>query len=604
MVKSAARKSAKKTRIDKLFWNLDELYSSKDDPRIEKDFKALNRHCAAFAKKYRGQVRSMTVDELLSAMKDRERIEKIAFRLFIFAQLEFSTKSNDPAWGAFMQSVQERYTQAAVNLEFFTVEWNRLPESKASKLAADPRLARFRHWLEHARLYRKHTLSEKEEILTSKLSQVGGSAWTRYYGSVLSDIEYIFRGKKITESELTALAQSPDRNKRKEASATRSKALLANEKPLTYAFNMILGSKKISDEVRSYDHWVQSRNLSNEIPDPVVDALVEAMTSRVDIMQRYMKMKRKLLGVPKLMSFDVWAPLPGTKETRADYADARKLVNKVFAETRPSFGKIAREMFRAKHVDVPPRQGKRGGAFCMPNMEGLPYVLMNWTGKQRDVSTLAHEFGHAVHMELSRKRGPLGRCESLVMAEVASVFMETILFNRMLKGSRNSRERLGLLKQIIEDGFMTTFRQMQFNRFEDRVHNLRREKGELTREEISKVFGEVEKDFFGSSMKAHKGSENSWMYITHFVNVPGYVYAYAASYLVVLALYRRYEEVGPDFLVKYEQMLAAGGSKSPAQLLGELGVDWTDPAFWHGGIDVLAEYIDQFETTARELKLL
>jgi oligoendopeptidase F len=598
--------ATKKNKIDpkKIHWDLGALYSGKDDKKLERDFKALERGCARFNTEYRGKIAKMDAAALLAALKNLEKIEKVAYRLMIYASLEFSTKSNDPAWGAFIQSVRERYTKAASQLEFLQVEWNAVGKAKAAKLATDPKLARYRHFLEHARAYKKHTLTEAEEILASKLGQVGGSSWVRYYGSVLADIEYEFKGRKITESELTGKFRDKNRDNRRLASEARAAGLLAAKKPLTFAFNMILADSMVGDEIRDYEHWVQRRNLANEIPDDVVDALVKVCLERSDILRRYMSIKKKLMGLKPFMSYDVWAPLPGARDKKADYGEAKALVTELFENTRPSFGKIAREMFEQNHVDAPPYKGKRSGAFCMSNMEGLPYVLLNWTGKGRDTATLAHEFGHAVHMELSRKQGPMGGCESLVMAEVASVFMETMLVEKQLGEIKSPRQRLDLLKEIIEDGFATTFRQMQFNRFEGAVHNARREEGELSTARISELFAESEQAYFGKTMKRAKDSENFWMYIQHFMNVPGYVYAYCASYLVVLALYKRYQVEGASFLKGYEAMLAAGGSKAPAELLAALGIDWSDPSFWDGGLDVLADYVDQFEAAAKELKLL
>ena len=598
-VKKAAKFDPKKT-----LWNLDELAKGKDDPKIERNFRAFEKGATRFAEKYRGKVSKMGPAAMLTALKALEKIDLKAWDIMVFTQLEYATKSNDPEWGAFMQGVQERLTEAGTKIEFFKVEWTRVAAAKAKKLAADPKLARYRHFLEHAHSYKKHTMSEAEEIVASKMGQVGQGAWSRYYGTVLSDVEYKFRGKAVTESEITGFITDPDRSKRRDASSARIKGLTANAKPLTFAFNMVLAGKMVSDDIHSYEHWVQSRNKSNEIPDSVVDALVAAMQERTDILQRYFGLKRKLLGVSKLMSFDTFAPLPIEKTGKMKFDKAVDMVSEVFHDTRPSFGKIADEMFSKKHVDVPPYKGKRGGAFCMPNMSGTPYVLLNWTGKMRDTATLAHEFGHAVHMELSRKRGPMGGTESLVMAEVASVFMETLLYNKLLAAAKNPKERLTLLRQIIEDGIATTFRQLQFNRFEDSVHNARRETGELTTSQICDHYRAAEKDFFGKAMTPHAGSENFWMYVQHFVNVPGYVYAYCASYLVVLALYKRFLDEGPKFLVKYEKMLAAGGSQSPAELLGTLGVDWTDPAFWLGGLEVFEDYVDQFEATAKEMKLV
>lgn len=601
---ASARKSKTKADPKQIHWDLSELYTGRDDRKLERDFRALEQGCRKFAGNYRGKVARLDSPALAKALAELEKIEKIAYRLMIFASLEYATKSNDPVWGGFMQSVRERYTKATADLEFLRVEWNQLGDAKAKRHITAPVLSRYRHFLEHARAYKKHTLGEAEEIVSSKMNQVGNAAWVRYYGSVLADIQYTFKGRKITESELTGKFRDKNRENRRLASEARAQGLLAASKPLTFAFNMILAGSMVQDEIRDYGHWVQSRNMANEIPDAAVDALVTACLERSDILRRYMTLKKKIMGLKQMMSYDAWAPLPGARERKIDYAEAREMVTGLFENTRAAFGRVAREMFARNHVDLPPYPGKRGGAFCMSNMSGLPYVLLNWTGKSRDVATLAHEFGHAVHAELSRKRGPMGACESLVMAEVASVFMETLLVEKLLAETRSPRQRLDLLRDIIEDGFATTFRQMQFNRFENAVHEARRNEGELRVERIGELFAEAEQAYFGDTTKPAKHSENFWMYIQHFMSVPGYVYAYCASYLVVLALYKRYQLEGPRFLAGYEAMLAAGGSKAPAALLAELGVDWSDPSFWQGGLDVLADYVKQFETTARELKLL
>ncbi|MCP4545230.1 MAG: M3 family oligoendopeptidase [bacterium] len=601
MPKSAGKA---KINVNKVYWNLSELYTGQDDPKLEKDFKSMERACKTFAKNYRGRVGKLDAKEMRKALKAMEKIDTISYSVVIYAMLEFATKSTDPNWGAFRQKVMERNSRAFENLSFFQVEWAKLSAAKAKALTTDKTLIRFKHFLEHSRLYKKHTLSEKEEILATKLGQIGGGAWSRYYTTVLSDVEYVFRGKKITASELVAKLQHADRDVRRDASETRTAGLSAQAKPLTFAFNMILAGCKTEDEIRSYDTWVQSRNLSNEIPDKVVDSLVKACLERGDILRRYMKLKKKLMGVKQMMSYDVSAPLPGAREKKSDYATARKDVVELFEETTPAFGKIARDMFEQDHIDAPPYKGKRSGAFCMSNMSGLPYVMLNWTGKTRDVATMAHELGHAVHAELSRDKGPLGQTDSLVMAEVASVFMETLLYNKLLKQTKSPRARLDMLKNIIEDGFSTTLRQMQFNRFENSVHNHRREKGELTREQFCEYFQEAEKAYFGNTVKPHKGTDVFWMYVQHFMAVPGYVYAYCASYLVVLSLYKRYLDEGESFLVGYEAMLAAGGNKTPEELLSALGVDWSQESFWHSGLDVLDGFVEQFKTAAKELKLL
>ncbi len=598
---SAAKKT---TSTKKIRWDLSELYSGRDDPKIDRDLKRLASKGRRFAKRYQGEMSSLDAAGMKSLLREMEAIQLIADQVILFAYLKFTIKSNDSEWSAFLQSCQERITEGMAQTEFVAVEWSRLSDAKARRLLKAPELARYRHFLERARQHKSYMLSVAEEMLATRLDPVGASGWRRYFHSVLSNIEFTHRGKRVTQPELVALMSNEDREIRHDAVVARAKGLDANRKPLTFAFNMLLGAKKLDDELRDYEHWIRRRNIDNEFPDDAVEALVKAVVERTDILRRYLKLKKALLGVDPFMSYDLYAPIPQVKKPKMNYAKSVEMILDTFEKTRPAFGEITRDVLAGRHVDLPPDKGKRGGAYCAPNRKGLPFVFMNWTGEMRDVTTLAHELGHAVHMALSKKHGPLGASRSLVMSEVASVFMETLIAERLFAESKSRRQRLEMLRQIIEAGFVTTYRQIQFHLVESASHERRREQGELSYEDLGRIYVEAERKIYGSIMKSQRGSENFWMAITHFVDRPGYVYAYCASYLVVLALYARYLEVGPSFLAKYEKVLAAGGTQSPQDLLGGLGVDWSRPDFWSKGLEVLGTYVDRFEATAKEMKLI
>jgi oligoendopeptidase F len=364
---------------------------------------------------------------------------------------------------------------------------------------------------------------------------------------------------------------------------------------LTYIFNTILAEKASNDRLRNFPHWLSSRNLSNEVADETVNALIEAVTSRYDLVARFYALKRRLLGLDELYDYDRYAPV-GEADTRYDWDDARDLVQRSYANFHPELGSIVNFFFERNWIDAALAPNKRGGAFshgAVPSAH--PYILMNYTGKPRDVQTLAHELGHGVHQYLSRKQGVLHADTPLTTAETASVFGEMLVFQRLIKQETNPKNKLAMLVSKIDDTIATVFRQVAMNRFEDRIHTARREEGELPAARLSELWIETQEAMFEGSVTLGKHYRHWWSYIPHFLHSPGYVYAYAFGELLVLALYARYLEEGETFPDKYLDLLSSGGSDWPHVLVGRLGIDLTDLSFWHQGLNAIEALIEQAE---------
>jgi oligoendopeptidase F len=317
--------------------------------------------------------------------------------------------------------------------------------------------------------------------------------------------------------------------------------------------------------------------------------------------QRYYRLKGKLLGIDQLEDYDRYAPLFADLPA-CDWPTAQAIVEESYDAFSPEAGAIVREFFDKNWIDADPRPGKRSGAFSAGGVpSGHPYILVNWMDRVRDVSTLAHELGHGVHQYLSRGVGYLQCDTPLTTAETASVFGEMLMFDRLLKRYPEPKVKLALLCRTIEDAFSTVFRQVVLTRFEQRLHAARHEQGEQTPERLNAIWLEVNRPMFGDSVTLTDDYGWWWLYIGHFIRSPFYCYAYAFGELLVLALVKKYQEEGPAFVPRYLELLASGGSDAPHILLAKLGVDVTDPGFWSLGLKLLDDMVVEAETLAQRV---
>ncbi|MCC7206080.1 MAG: M3 family oligoendopeptidase [Anaerolineae bacterium] len=587
------------TGAEQVFWDLSDLYTGSDDPAIERDLAAAKTQAEQFAAAYRGRVASLNANELADALREMETLQEHMGRIGTFASLQYSTDTLNPAFGALMQRVQEAGAELQQILLFFELEWATADDDQAN-ITADPALARWRHYLESARRYRPHLLSEAEEKILTEKAVTGRNAWQRFFTEVVSGIEYDLDGKKVPQAIALRQLYSPDREARIRAADSVTAGLRTELKTTTFIFNTLLADKASNDKLRKYPTWISSRNMDNEISDEAVEALVSAVTSRYDIVARYYTIKRRLLGVDELFDYDRYAPLSDS-DSRYTWDAARDVVLDAFSKFHPTMAEIAGEFFDRRWIHAPVVKGKRGGAFASPSVPSHhPYVLVNYTGAGRDVATLAHELGHGIHMYLSRPKGALEAYTPLTTAEMASVFGEMLVFDDMMAREPDPAVRMSMLAGKIEDAFATVFRQISMNRFEHAIHATRRTQGELTTEQLNAHWMETQRQMFQDSVTLRDDYGIWWSYVSHFLAVPGYVYAYAFGELLVLALFNQYKREGAAFAPRYLDVLAQGGSDKPENILARVGVDLTDPNFWQEGLRAVEDMVNRLEALATE----
>jgi oligoendopeptidase F len=590
--------ATKSTGAEMVRWDLSDLFSSPEDPKIEQALARELERAKAFEAKYKGKLAQLDPKDFAEMMRELGDYEESAAKPEVYAFLLHSQDTQNHAAGRLFARVREAAAERGVHLVFFPLELAKITDEQAAKLYADPEAAKYRHFVEHERRFRPHQLSEPEERVLTDFSPVGNASWTRLFEELCARIRVGVDGRELALDEALNLLREPDRKVRRDASHAVTEALRGDIRTRGYIFNVILQEKSIDDRVRRFPTWLSSRNLANETSDEAVQALVDAVTSRYDICVRYYRVKRKLLNVGDLHEWDRYAPISEAGRT-VTWDEASELVLGSYRRFSQRAGDLVEDFFKRRWIDAPVVPGKGGGAYCMPvTPHHHPYVLMNFTGKLRDALTLAHELGHGLHDRLASKQHIFDFHPPLTLAETASVFGEALTFDRIMSEEKDPKVRLAMLCNQCEDAFSTVFRQVAFNRYEDAIHTARRKEGELSPEQLGDLFQEKLQAMFGDALTLTDEHKVWWSYVGHFMHTPGYVYAYAYGNLLALSVYHRYLEVGPSFVDQYLDFLAAGGSTRPDELVKRIGMDITNPGFWDAGLKILDGMVGEVERLA------
>jgi oligoendopeptidase F len=587
-------------------WDLETLVHGEGAEGVERLLDEASKLADAFATAYAGKVAELNGAGLSAAMGELVELTDLIGRAGSYASLKFAVDTVKPENGALLALVEERGTEVQTKLLFFDLEWTALDDAKAEELLAAPGLEKVQHHLRTIRREKPHLLSEPEERILAEKSSSSRGAWDRLFDELTSVIEVELAGDdgETTSVPLdVALSQltSPDRETRRTVAEAVTEALQPGLRTRAFIFNTLLQDKAVEDRLRSFPSWIAARNLSNEASDASVQALVDAVQEAYDVPQRWYRLKAKILGIDRLADYDRMASVSTADEREFSWEEATELVYTSFRSFAPEMEGVARRFVDEGWIDAPVRPGKRGGAFCAYTVPSHhPYVLLNWTSRRRDVLTLAHELGHGIHAYMARERGPFEQTTPLTLAETASVFGETLVFDRLLQETTDPQARLGLLAEQIEGSIATIFRQTAMNRFEDAVHTARRAEGELSVERFGELWHASQEAMLGDAVEITDGYRGWWSYVPHFIGTPGYVYAYAYGQLMALSVYGRYREEGASFAPKYLELLSTGGSKSPEDLVGIAGLDLADPGFWRSGLALVREQLDQAEAAALE----
>ena len=582
-------------------WDLTDLYDGIADGAIAADIAACRQEAEQLEAAWQGRLADADGAALAGLIADYERILEMLGKAQSHAQLLFAASTTDSQIARHHQSIREASADIGARLLFIELELAALDDAHVTQLLDTPALAVWQPWLRRVRAWAPHQLAPDMERMLAERAPSGRGAWVRLFDETAAALRFPFGGADVTEAEILNALSSPNGDERRAAGESLSTTLKDNERLLSLVLNTIAKDKEVEDRWRGFARPVDSRNLDNDVDDDTVDALVGAVDSRnADLAHRYYRLKAGWMGGDTINWWDRNAPLPGGDDRQFSWGEARQLVLDSFAGFDQQMAEQAEPFFSRNWIDAEPRAGKSSGAFSHPvTPSAHPYILMNFSGKSRDVMTLAHEMGHGIHQRLAADRGYLMSDTPLTLAETASVFAEMLAFRRLVDSADDPAIRRRLLAGKVEDMLNTVVRQIAFHNFETRFHDARRN-AELTAEEISDIWMETQRAALGPSVVTGDDYRPIWGYIPHFVHTPFYVYAYAFGDCLVNALWQSYQlaQAGgqaADFVTGYRNLLQAGGTERYDVALQRFDLDPRDPAFWSLGLDMISGMIDELE---------
>jgi oligoendopeptidase F len=582
-------------------WDLSDLYSSLQDPRIEADRQRATALAEDFGRNYRGRIGSLSGAQLAAALGELEEITRVTNRPEHYASLRFAVATDQEETQRAHAGAQTFSSEVQQQLAFFPVELGALGEERFAQLLAGTDLGNYRHYLGYQRLFAPYTLSEAEERTILRKDVTGKSAWVNLYTQItaglLFEMEVDGETKMLCRGELIVYGSDPDRCVRERARTSLYSGYEPHHEALTFVFNTLFEDHRAEMAERGYDHAMAYTVLKDDLDATVVDALLETVTANMDLVHRYQGLRKRLLGLDDYATHDLRAPLFG-EEPSFTWEEAQALVIQAFTAFDPQAGAIARRFLDERWVHVFPARGKNSGAFCSPGYPPEhPWVMLNFAGKLYDVITLAHEFGHALHFYLSLEQSPLNYWTGTPLAETASVFAELWLHEHLVGSCSDRRLRCQLLDHQVQSAVNTGFHQVAYVNWERRAHQARAQ-GIVSSQRLGELWAEEQGRMWGPDVAMAEFDLNRWMQIPHFVFARFYCYSYAFGKFLTLGLHDLWRERGSEFVVDYLGLLRSGGSRAPMQLLQPLGLDLADPAFWQRGCDVVRRYLEELEDVA------
>ncbi len=584
-----------------IVWDLSDLYPSSDAPKLNHDIEAAIELSRSFKEKYHSNIASedCTADLLRDALTEYEQLIESAYRPYAMATLLFSGNGRSDVFKALVAKVQDAMTQIKNETLFFGLEIQKIPEAKIEEFFSSGKLDHYRHYLESLRLFTPYTLSELEEQAINQKNLSGKTAFVNLFDEFTASFEWEMEingeKKTLTESEIRELQRHQDPELRFRAKEAHHGKYGENGLIFTNIFNSLVKDHATEMSMRKYESPIQPTHLSNSVSGDVVDTMRQVVSDHYPLAQRYNRLKAKMLGLPKLRGSDLYAPV--SKSDRVvPFEEGKQLVLESFAGFSPEFEKIIGRAFEEKWIDAEIRPGKRGGAFCFsigPSVH--PYVLTNYVDKVDSVYTMAHEFGHALHAVLACEKGSLLTFHApLVLAETASVFAEMLLTRKLLAEEKDRESRIQILASKLEDFFGTISRQNMYISFELDAH-LEGAKRRLSADDLCNLWTTRRDEMYGDSVDFLPEEKWFWSVVPHFIHTRFYCYAYSFGALLVLGLFNRYEEEGEAFVPKYRELLAAGDSDWPKNLIDKMGLDISQATFWKGGFKVIENMLDELQ---------
>jgi oligoendopeptidase F len=597
-IKRTGDKSMSKTeaRFEQSRWSLADLYPAPDSVEMTTGLDELERLVADFEEKAKRLRQDISVEEFMALVHELESITRLSHRLGSFAGLWFSEDTQDQGAQTLMARLDQLMATMRNRVLPFQMWWKDLDDEDAQRLMESA--GDYAYWLEEMRHFKPHTLTEAEEKIINIKDVTGSNALVTLYDLMTN--RYIFKlevegeEQELTRGELMTFAYHPDADMRARAYQELYRVYGADGPVLGNLYQTLVRDWRNEQmDLRHFVSPIAPRNLSNDVSDEVVDIMLDVCEQNAGLFQEYFQLKARWLGMERLRRYDIYAPV-AKSEKRYDYDAAYRTVLDAFGHFSSDMAEMARRVYLTNHLDSEVRKGKRGGAFCWSVTPDLtPWVLVNYQGQVRDVSTLAHELGHAVHSMLAAEHSIFTFSASLPLAETASTFGEMLLNDYLLEREADEDLRRDVLFSQVDDNYATIMRQAYFALFERQAHDMVHQGASV--DELGQAYVANLRVQFGDAVEVSEDFEWEWVSIPHIYHTPFYVYAYAFGQLLVLSLYQQYQEEGDAFKPRYLEILSAGGSASPVSVLDAAGIDVRRSEFWQGGFDVVRAQIDRLK---------
>ncbi|MBI4031098.1 MAG: hypothetical protein HY370_05430 [Proteobacteria bacterium] len=583
-------------------------YAGADDPQIQADLETAARLSAAFVEEYKGRIGGLDAAGMLGFMKKMDADSVVAYK--IGGYLSYLTSKDIKKYAALASAVDQKMTELAAQETFVSLELAQIPQQKIQDMIRqEPELELYRTILESAVKWQPYLMSEQAEIVSTKKTLSGRSEIVNIFDKMSAREKYGYEGKKLSQEALLKLRSEPDRNIRRNATASLYRGLKETLWLRSSVMNAVSLDMTVDQGLRGMQDPVLKRHMGNNIDGAIVEAMNAAIRNAYPrTSHRFYEMLRKQLDLPYLEGCDRNAPFGVKTDRKIPFSHARKTVLDSFHAFHPRMGELAAEVFDNGWIDAAPASGKSPGAWAMFEAIGLhPIMYMNYLGTPHDVKTLAHEMGHMVHHRLGANRlksQSVGHAP-LTVAETASIFGERLVLEKMLAEEKDPRARISLLSAALTDSMNSVVRQNAFFTFEKEYHARGKREGRpLTEKEGKDLYREIQTEALGPSFRLKNGYGLEWSYVPHFIHTPYYVYAYSFGNILVNSLYRKYQEADDKqaFAEKYIRLLEAGGSKSAEELVREFNLDLRDPGFWDGGMKTIEDLADRLQAELDALR--
>jgi oligoendopeptidase F len=585
-------------------WDLTDLVDECSTKKFEKLVAGIKKNVKKFEPNRQILKPDLNISIFEGLVHKTENILEDLSTVNSFAHLKYAADTSSNEAAALVLQTEKLSSQISNQILFFDLWFKKELDKNNSQRLIDSISTVYREYLRHKRLVAQYTLNESEEKIINTLEVTGPSALVKIYDRMTNNFEFTLvkkrRNKKVIKTftnkeKLLSLIRSTKAKERECAYKALFKTYEKNSGVLGDIYqNLVTQWKDENISIRGFNSPISVRNIYNNIDDTTVETLLSVCKENAHLFRDYFIEKAKLIGVKKLRRYDLYAPISSKNAPKITFKKAAKLVLDTFHGFHPRFGTYTERLFKENHIDSEIRNGKTGGAFCYTvSPQRTPYVLLNFDGLMRDVSTMAHEFGHAIHSMFASNKPILVSHAPLPLAETASVFGEMLLNEEIYKKLNREKKKIFLAEQI-DDMYATIMRQAFFTIFEIEAHK-HIVKQSVTIDNISNLYMENLETQFGDSIRISDDFKWEWLYIPHFFHSPFYCYAYSFGNLLVLSLYQQYLEEGKSFISKYLKILSAGGSEKPETLLIDSGFNIADSSFWQQGFDLIKMKINKLK---------